>query len=601
MPPPPSPPPLTPGGAYKTVVQIAFVIDSTVATFSVGPQEIFRTRLAKFIGGGIRAEDISLAITAGSVQILAAVVVADKSAANRAQLRILGAGTSGLTAALGVVVSTMPSFLVVSLPFTAPPQPPALPPTLPPPSWSPDAENLRGGDAESMAVGSDGSDSFLTTLIAILSGVAVLLCFFCCASVVYCYRTYLDLREQKSSTRWRTAQTRLSDEEAESQPPEDTATREFPSEDAAIPPPPPSTERSHYARMPKHKPKPPKSPPPSTRLLAMARVQEPDDNQGGEPLTVEVDLRDQTETSIATPPEMSTPLPASKRSLEKVAGEATDHGGSGMLTIQMKREWLSALTPEELVVLQKLASLEADVPRPVPSAKRSEAVRELHFEGKKASPQAASIPTSSAATASPRDKRDGMSSLQCEDASDVVAEATSVVGVALAEWLATPTPAPRAGAGCGDMAPLYSTRSGTERILSTVPHADLRAIAELPPPPVPLPHRAGSSASTQDEDEAGRAGTSDAVLGVVSSQGSIEHLLVPSRSPSRPSEQLSRQRREMASRRALIPVYDVASPGTALAPDAPSKSTASMGGDEPSTSTLGSSSGIERAEHNMRV
>ena len=137
------PPPLTPGGAYKQLLTVAFTLSGAVSSFDAAAQQAFKEGLASQLVG-VRAEDIALTVAASSVQVSARILAPDVITAQAAATTLSTTSVADLSAALGQTVEVISETSVAAVAVLAPsppppsPPPPSMPP-LPPPPPSPNA------------------------------------------------------------------------------------------------------------------------------------------------------------------------------------------------------------------------------------------------------------------------------------------------------------------------------------------------------------------------------------------------------------------------------------------------------------------------------
>ena len=148
-------------------MQLLATVAGTVDTFD---QQGFKTGLAALVGYGVTAGDITLSVTAASVQVSATIEVADQSSACAiaVALQAVVTNATALSKAIGATVesaaSPAPIFCALAPPSSppstpslpsAPPPPPATPP--PPPSLPPPAAPMPGTAASTTTIVGQGN------------------------------------------------------------------------------------------------------------------------------------------------------------------------------------------------------------------------------------------------------------------------------------------------------------------------------------------------------------------------------------------------------------------------------------------------------------
>ena len=131
---PPQLPPLTPGSVKQPVVEMALTVAGTVETFD---QDAFKANFSATIG--VQPEKVSLAVSAGSVVVVATIETdtADDADALVTNLETLTSDTTALSASLGVAVESVSPPVVEEVVTPGPSAPPSPPPSPPPPSPPP--------------------------------------------------------------------------------------------------------------------------------------------------------------------------------------------------------------------------------------------------------------------------------------------------------------------------------------------------------------------------------------------------------------------------------------------------------------------------------
>jgi len=172
LPPPPSPPPLHPGGEYKPILIARFLIAADASSFD---ELAFKTALAAQFYG-VTPSDIELAISAASIVVAAEVILPTIAEAEAGATYLTSTDVVALSAALGVSVGGVSDVAVQSLAFDAPsPPPPSPPPPWSPPPTPPTTPPLSGTLSAALSVGpEDDSQTWLVVLLTII-GVSVLL------------------------------------------------------------------------------------------------------------------------------------------------------------------------------------------------------------------------------------------------------------------------------------------------------------------------------------------------------------------------------------------------------------------------------------------
>ena len=145
-------------------------LNETVDSFNEDKQLDFKEKLCTFVGNNVTTEDISLVITAGSINVDATITTPTEDAANEAANQFTSTSKDMLSNALGVELESSPTVTVTEVWFDAPsPPPPTRPPT---------EEEVQ------KAVGKVKSwlDGAMIALIVVLSVLGV--CLLCCCFVI---------------------------------------------------------------------------------------------------------------------------------------------------------------------------------------------------------------------------------------------------------------------------------------------------------------------------------------------------------------------------------------------------------------------------------
>ena len=119
---------------YTHAVLANFEIGGTVAAFTSAAQLDFKSKLAGYLGNGVAAQDVTLAVSSGSVIVAATVSIASTSAADAAASQVSGASSDALSSALGVTVLAVPTVSTARVLLAAPSPPPPSPPPASPPT-----------------------------------------------------------------------------------------------------------------------------------------------------------------------------------------------------------------------------------------------------------------------------------------------------------------------------------------------------------------------------------------------------------------------------------------------------------------------------------
>ena len=134
--PPPRPPflPVPVGMVYKSKVTVSIVLSGTVDTFDA---DAYKANMAPLLEG-VDPSDITLSVSAASVQVVAEIIAADASIADSVVTTIQSYDSGAMSAALGVTVEQVVAPVIEVVVLTAPPPPspePLSPPPTPPFPW----------------------------------------------------------------------------------------------------------------------------------------------------------------------------------------------------------------------------------------------------------------------------------------------------------------------------------------------------------------------------------------------------------------------------------------------------------------------------------
>jgi len=120
---PPPPPPLLPvptGMVYKPKVTVSTIVSGTVDTFDA---DMYRANMASLLEG-VDPSDITLSVSAASVQVVAEIIAADESIADSVVATISTYDSAAISAVLGVTVEQVAEPVMEVVAVDAPPPPP---------------------------------------------------------------------------------------------------------------------------------------------------------------------------------------------------------------------------------------------------------------------------------------------------------------------------------------------------------------------------------------------------------------------------------------------------------------------------------------------
>jgi hypothetical protein len=207
--PAPSPPPLTPGGAWETDVSLEMTVPGTVESFDAAN---FKANLAASIG--VPPAAVTLTVTAASVNVVASIKVTENATGVVASVKALASDSSALSKAVGVTIESVaaPTFSVRAILAPSPPPPPAPPPGgySPPPPLPPAPYGRES--SEFIRAGSTVSELALTLLLAGGGAVLLLLLGYCLLrrphgktrkQIAHDVHMGVPKRKPRHKTRWR--------------------------------------------------------------------------------------------------------------------------------------------------------------------------------------------------------------------------------------------------------------------------------------------------------------------------------------------------------------------------------------------------------------